>query len=86
MSRRCETAACIAARIARLEKRYFSKRDKLFKILPCVSDYDWNMAKNLEYDMDAAYNELDVLLKTLGSSAFEYIVMKNKKLDYGKYI
>lgn len=67
-------------RINRLEKRYYQKLDKIVKLNEGI-EYEYHKIKILEIEMDQIWDELDAILKGLGSSAWDYIVMEIKNLE-----
>lgn len=69
----------ILRKIQRLEKRYNQKLDKIVKLDPGI-EYELHKRRVLEYENDKTWEELDGLLNTVGSNAWDYVVMGNKNL------
>lgn len=67
-------------RINRLENRYNKKLDKIVK-LDAGIEYEYLKIKILEIEKDQIWDELDTILKGIGSSAWDYLVMENKNLE-----
>lgn len=67
-------------RINRLENRYNKKLDKIVK-LDAGIEYEHHKIKILEIEMDWIWDELDTILKGVGSSAWDYLVMERKNLE-----
>ncbi len=67
-------------RINRLENRYNKKLDKIVK-LDARIEYEYHKIKILEIEIDQIWSELDTILKGVGSSAWDYLVMENKNLE-----
>lgn len=67
-------------RINRLENRYNQKRDKITKLNGLI-EYEYYKIKILEIEIDQIWSELDTILKGVGSSAWNYLVMKIKNLE-----
>jgi hypothetical protein len=69
----------ILRKIQRLEKRYNQKLDKIVTLDPGI-EYEYHKRRVLECEKDRIWEELDGLLNSVGSSAWDYVVMGNKNL------
>lgn len=67
-------------RINHLENRYNKKLDKIVK-LDAGIEYEYHKIKILEIEKDEIWDELDTILKRIGSSAWDYLVMERKNLE-----